>query len=243
MSEQAQEYWDAQAKAIKEQGSGEGGGGTIGYGRVETGWKVMASGIPQGESWFPCDNGDKRAIAVAKKAAQKLAKETGAKFYYGIGIVLPADKSFSRGEAATWSTPELVRFTANFWTAFDEVLIPSLVENNIRVPWEGWMQVLGKADPNAVENDLKDEQGRYKQTYYVAATFKNKVLAMKAVAEMPKGDDSSSDVPDKYTPEDWESFKPAILEQLETESVEEVADAFEVELRYIQAIADSVVPV
>ena len=244
MNEQtAQEYWQQQAKVIKEQGSGEGGGGTIGYGRVETGWKVLAPGVPQGESWFPCDNNDKKAITTAKKAAQQLGNETGANFYYGIGLVLPREHSFSRGEKATWNTPELVRFTANFWTAFDKVLIPSLAQNNIRVPWKGWMRVRGKNDPDAEEKEIKDDRDRYRQTYYVAETFKNKALAMKAVKEMPKGD-TDSDTPENYSAEDWESFKEDILEQLAARAtVEEVADAYEVEPRFIEMVKAEQVPI
>ena len=161
MSVNETNYWDQLANETAQFGSGEGGAGIIGKVRIETGWNVGGPGVSQEESWFPAPHTDKGAVAVGKKAAKALANSVGGRFYYGIGIVMPRDQCFSRGEEAAWSIPVMVRFTANFFDSYKQVLLPSLEKNDIHIPWEGWARIRQCADPSG----RLDKNGKPRQAY------------------------------------------------------------------------------
>jgi len=245
----AQSYWDGYGKATKEESGG--GGGIISLARVETGFKVFASGVGQDESWFPASAIDKAARSTAKKAASKLADEYGCRYAWGIAICTPREKSYVRGEKATWNVPEMVRFTPSYSDACNEIVIPSLKGHKLVADGsEKWLRLGFQDDPYAVENDKKDDQERFQQVAYVTEVFKNPRLAKRAIAEMPKGD--SSTIPEGYDEDDWEKTKVDIAAELDgyhdldedgqAELIASVAADYELDTGYIQAVADDIVP-
>ena len=243
MNDQAQAYWDSLDKANQEE-SGGGGGGIISNATVSTGYRVFASGVDQDAAWFPADPADGAARKEAKAAAGKLAQEHGCNLEWGLAICTPTEQSFVRGEKATWNTSVMVRFKASWTSAAKEVMLPSLKEHGVfPLPWSGWVRIGFKPDPYAVANDKKDDQGRYEQVPYISEVFKNPREAKKAIAEMPKGDATKADVPPGYTAADWDELRDTIVEALQSQEVAEVAEDYQVDESYIQAIADSVVPV
>ena len=245
-------YWDQYDEASREESGG--GGGLISFAQVETGYKVYASGVGQEESWFPAPAGDKKARAVAKKAAQALADEHGCAMNWGIGLVTPREKSYKQGSVVTWSVPTLVRFTASFWDSCSDIVIPSLKEHKVApLPWEGWVRLGFQPDPYAVEQDKKDDQGRYRQVAYVTEVFPDEAAAMKAVAEMPTGDIGEGlGVPDGFDQADWDNLSDELVAMLqgfldsgksETMAVALVAKEVGVDGRYIKPLLEGIVPV
>lgn len=246
-------YWNQYEKAVAEE---SGGGGLISLAEIETGYKVLyATGVSQEESWFPAAASDKKAKAIAKKAAQVLAKEhENGVVYFGIGIVTSRGKSYKRGALVTWNVPALVRFTANFWDSCNDIVIPSLKERKIApLPWQGWVRLGFQPDPHAVANDKKDDQGRYRQVAYVTEVFADEKAAMKAVGEMPTGDIGEGlSVPDGFDEPDWDALKDELTEMLkghldagksETMAATLVAREVGVDVKYIKPLIDEIVPV
>lgn len=245
-------YWDQYEAATREESGG--GGGLISFAEVETGYKVYASGIGQEESWFPASASDKKARAVAKKAAQALAQEHDCAFNWGIGIVTPKEKSYKQGAQVTWSVPVLVRFTASFWDSCNDIVVPSLKENKVApLPWQGWVRLGFQPDPYAVEQDMKDDQGRFRQVAYITEVFADENAAMEAVSNMPTGEIGEGlDVPDGFDEADWDALTPELLTMLkglldsgksEAMAVTLVAKEVGVEGRYVKPLLDQIVPV
>jgi len=239
-------YWDAYKKAASEESGG--GGGLISNARVETGFKVFAGGVGQDESWFPALYTDKAARATAKKAAKQLADEHGCNFSWGLAIVTPKDKTYKGGELATWSVETMVRFKPSYDEGHD-IVLKSLMEHGVFADGKPvWLRLGFQDSPWHVENDKKDSQGRTPQVAYVTEKFANPGVAKKAIADMPKGDDNGDGSPPNHSASDWADYHDAIVEALtqppgKGQSVKSVAEDYEVDSSYIQAIADEIVPV
>uniref|UniRef100_A0A6M3K982 Uncharacterized protein n=1 Tax=viral metagenome TaxID=1070528 RepID=A0A6M3K982_9ZZZZ len=153
MTDQNQQYWDDFDSAAKAEGGGGGGGGSIGKGRVDTGFKVYASGFKGHETFFSCAPGKKGERAVAKAKAMKFIEEHGverngdpAKPDYGIQITRYKESTFNKGIAVEWQN-DLYNNVAIWPTAATEVVIPSLKEHGVLPPWEGWFRVSFRPDP------------------------------------------------------------------------------------------------
>ena len=240
--ETAQAYWDGLARAAKEE---SGGGGLISHATVETGFKAFATGVGQSESWFPAQHSDKAGRATAKRAAKTLADEYGCKYAWGVAIVTPKDKTYKGGEVCTWSVETMVRFSPSYSSAYSEIVLPSLMEHRVYADGKpAWLRLGFQDDPWAVENDKKDSEGRTPQVAYVTEKFKSTPAAKKAISAMPTYDEESADHPSGYDAETWAGFRDEIVGMLEEgQSSAEVAEAYEVGVKWIDAIAEDVAPV
>jgi hypothetical protein len=245
-------YWDQLEQANQEESGSSGG--LISLIKVETGFKVYATGVGQEESWFSAPASDKKARAVAKKAARALADEHDCAMNWGIGIVTPKEKSYKQGGPVTWSVPVLVRFTASFWDSCKDIVIPSLKANKIApLPWQGWARLGFQPDPYAVEQDKRDKEGRYKQVAYITEVFADEAAAMKAVGEMPTGEQGEGlDVPDGFSEEDWAALADELTKLLKAHmdggksgqlAMTLVAKEVGVEPKYLKPLVDEIVPV
>lgn len=164
-------YWDEFNKAVEKE---FGGGGVIAKVRIETGFKVYADGMYGDVSWFPTRFGE--AHEAEKNVALIAARELG-RPVPGTQIKMFREGAISRGKLATWNVDQFKNVN-QFDTGFKKVLLPSLVENGIEAPWEGFARIGWQDDPHFVEMGeagMKDEdqngEARFPRIAYVVAVL------------------------------------------------------------------------
>lgn len=250
-------FWNDYEKAVQEEG---GSGGIVCQGSIETGYKVYVAGLEQEDTFFPAEPGDEKAKtkakAKAKAKADKLAEDHGVDRggRWGIQIRAFVDDAFSRGQPATWKTDRF--FNTDSWTsACKEVVVTSLKQHGISLPWEGWFRIGFKPDPHfeAMGEDGKtdeDQSGksRFPQVAYVTEVFANEkdamaTLSTTSVAETPTG------IPDGYDAKDWaetqddiEKDVRAMFEDDESKGavIKKMMGDYDIPRVYAKAIVESV---
>lgn len=241
-----QNYWDTYDQSVKEEGVG---GGVIALCVITTGYKVFPPGVDQTYAYFPAPAGNKKAREVAKNRASKLAKESGLDQRPQWGIMIRADKdnAFSRGQPATWQS-DLFWWTASYTDGCKEVVVPSLKENKLSLPFKGWARIGVKDDPYAVAKGEsgktdQDQDGnpRFPVVRYVMETFASKELALEAVGDMPSPVESLPVVPEGFDEDGWKAIENDIEDMLgknpSPEKIMEIANDFGVDPSYVQAVA------
>jgi hypothetical protein len=173
-------FWDSYEKVTQEE---SGGGGIVALVRVDMGYKVYVAGVDQADTFFGVADAANRD--QAKGDAQAFGRENGAPRGPQWGIQLRAyrEDGLSRGQPVTWKADRF--FNTDAWTsACKEVVVPSLRDNDIAPPWEGWARIGFKPDPYKVamgESGMtdQDQEGnpRYPQVAYVVETFANQEAA------------------------------------------------------------------
>jgi hypothetical protein len=241
-------FWDQYDQSVREEG---GGGGIIALCNITTGYKVFPHGVDQADAYFPAPAGSKKAREAAKGRAAKLAGEHNLDRRPDWGIMIRMDKenAFVRGQPATWTT-DMFRWAASYTDGCKEVVVPSLKDNGITLPFKGWCRVGVKDDPFAVAKGEsgktdEDQQGnpRFPVVHYVMEVFASKELALEAVGDMPTGGSPEDlpPVPSGYDEEGWEAVEKDIQDLLgkhpTQEDILQLAQDFKVDPSYIQAIA------
>lgn len=264
MTQQFEQYWDDFNDSFqKESGSG---GGIIGKGRVDVGFKVYAKGFDQSDTFFASEGVAPDQRGKAKSEATKFVENNNltANPKYGIQITMFRENSFSRGQSVTWQNDRY--FNVNGWTsAATDVVIPHLREANIMLPFEGWMRISFAPDPykqKQLDNYLAqkgkpiEELSNYEKAAngmsdsdiegnprlpliaFVVEKYANETEAMKAVNTSTNDDNTSLPIPPKgLDMNEWSSVKVAIKNKLdEGVSDEEIGKFFGLDTRYISLV-------
>jgi hypothetical protein len=201
-----EEYWNAYDETVEEE---RGGGGIVARVLIETGYKVYASGHSQEETFFAAPSYDKEAKKKAKAAATKFANENGARRpQFGIQIRAYREGALSRGEPVSWSKDRF--FVTDSWTdAAKQVVVPSLRENRIMPPFEGWARIGFKPDPFGREEEGPDGELRPVRVAYIVETYASEQEAKAGGGgEIPFVDD----LPAGWTPKMWDKLIAEIKE-------------------------------
>ena len=207
-------FWDSYEKVTQEE---SGGGGIVALTRVDIGYKVYVGGVDQADTFFAVGSPEDRN--AAKADAQTFGRGNGAPRgpQWGIQICARREDALSRGKPATWQADR--HFNTDAWTsACKEVVIPSLKDNEIAPPWEGWARIGFKPDPYKVAmgeagKTDNDQEGnpRYPQVAYVIETFPNQEAAYGGVdvetsaADIAFPQEVEGDVPDFLDSEVWDA--------------------------------------
>ena len=225
------DFWKEYEQATEQEG---GGGGIVTKALIETGYKVYVSGLDQADTFFPAAPGDDAARKAAKSKAQALGKAN-----WGIQIKAYRDTAVVRGRAATWQADR--HFNTDSWTsAAKEVVVPSLRQAGIVLPWEGWCRIGFQPDPFKLEKGEvgmtdQDQDGnpRYPQVAYVTEVFADEEAARAAVSTPATADTST--IP--FLPGDEKLSKKALEKKWTLESWQGMSD--EINVAYAEAIKAS----
>lgn len=251
-----EDFWLEYEKEVREE---SGGGGIIALTEITTGYKAFPPGVSQGDSYFPSKTGDEQSRTTARAKCAALIAQHGlsARPQKGIMIRLDKDNAFTRNGPATWET-DLFKWAASYTDGHNDVVLPSLKELKLRLPWKGWARVTQKPDPYYVKmgeagmtETGQDGSPRYPSVWYVAEVYADKAEAMEAANAVAAATqpDTLPDVPDGWSPEDWEEMKPTIKEFLVTvakvmgtdaEVVQAGAKEYGLALPYVQTLLDEV---
>ena len=221
------DFWKEYEQATEQEG---GGGGIVTKALIETGYKVYVSGLDQADTFFPAAPGDDAARKAAKSKAQALGKAN-----WGIQIKAYRDTAVVRGRAATWQADR--HFNTDSWTsAAKEVVVPSLRQAGIVLPWEGWCRIGFQPDPFKLEKGEvgmtdQDQDGnpRYPQVAYITEVFADEAAARAAVGvtETTHVGGVEVSVPDKWDAESWKSVWPELYQAKEAgRSLKQIADDY-----------------
>lgn len=207
-------FWEAYERTVQAE---SGGGGIVAECVIETGYKAYVSG-PQEDSFFPCGMDDE-SKAAAKAAADAAARAGGReRSRLGIQIRCKRDGAYSGGNPATWQGDRF--FNADSWTeAAKDVVVPSLKEHDIRLPYTGWCRVGFQPDPykkaqgEAGMTDT-DQNGnpRFPQVAYITETFDDQDAAYAAIGvteDQPAA--ASAGAPKGWDEATWNSVVPDIV--------------------------------
>lgn len=221
-------FWEGYEKAAQEE---SGGGGIVAVIRVDIGYKVYVAGVNQADAFFGVSSPDERNDAKAE--AGTFAQENGAPrgAQWGIQLIARADEALSQGRPASWPKGDRFWNTDSWTSACKEVVVPSLRDNEIAPPWEGWARIGFKPDPYKVamgeggKTDT-DQEGnpRYPQVAYIIETFANQEAAYGGVdVEADPADvafpEENGELPDGVDPS-FAAFWDQIVEDARKQSAE-----------------------
>jgi len=250
-TQNTQSYWDQyEQRATNDMASGGDFVSLIAHIEVQAGWKAFAGGTSNEDSWFPANPADKQAWRLARKAANALCDE-GRFASSGITIIADKDKCYTKSEKKVYEQDRhfyrseyhelTIKKDDDGTPRGHKVLFSALRAASVTVGYSGWASLARVANPYyKAKGD--EEKVWDKAITVVTETFKNFALAKKAIAEMPKGDEDDGSV-GPYTAEDWAAQKDDVVKALDEQTPDEVAADYGVDVSYIQAIADDIVPV
>lgn len=215
-------FWEQYEKATQAE---SGGGGIIAECIIETGYKAYVSGS-QEDSWFPCPPTEE-SMKDTKKKADSYAKANGAeRAKWGVQIKALLDGAYSAGQPATWQGDRF--FNRDSWTEDESekaqkkgvipVLIPSLRENGVALPFRGWCRLGIMPDPvmearGEAGKTKKDRDGNptFPTVTYVTEVFDSKEAAYAALGVTGDATPAAvNTVPAIYDAETWASVIPDI---------------------------------
>lgn len=256
--------WGSDVVKGYEKESGGGGGGWVCHTNVVLGYKVFAQGMSNDETFFPYKIGDENSKKKARFDANAFKDKYNESVPAGgkkatnpsnaIRIELDKEQTYNK-DTSTWDGNR-VQDTPLWTDAYKGLISPHLVESGAGEGWQ-WALIQWAPDPWAEKNNktiINQVTGEETTplVMFVAKVFLTKQEALDYAAELEAGkspseesdsppfalddddEEQSSDVPDGYDQESWNSVVPFIEGELEAGTpIKQIADDYGVSVAVI----------
>ena len=244
-------FFDQLLEGAEEEAVSVGGVNIIGKTHFYTAYKTFESGIPLHQAFHVVENLNDRD-AARERASEQSKAGAGNRVTYGLLMIVEKDSAIKRdGEPVTWNMDRhlFVPFSkiAGEWTAATDMVFEIIKELQLTLPSAHWAHIGWRQDPYVGEDGKRNMTDWTDQntgeTEERVKTYAVPFAIFTTEAEAKDGFGSFADVagqgqtnaPPGWDANNWNNMKPKIKVLLgEGKTVEEVADMYGVDAKYLQ---------